>query len=173
MKPEHEILMADYWDFVNEYWGMVANGFYGNYADLYHSYYKRPNYYVFQLYHEHFGDILINTDVKCAAYESKGQSISCLSVNASKSKDGKRLYLMVVNKDMTESFTASIQLKDFKTENAQAWVLNGPNVEATNEENHQEVGIKQEHINLGNRQNGFDFVFQPHSLTAIEIEGVE
>jgi len=48
MKPEHNILMANYWDFVNEYWGMVANGFYGNYKTLNKPYHKRPNYYVYK-----------------------------------------------------------------------------------------------------------------------------
>ena len=171
MKPANKILMANYWNFVNEYWGMIANGFNGDYSDLYDSYYKRPNYYVFQLYHEHFGDILIDTNVKCSSYNSSSQSIPFLSVNASKSRDGRKLYLIVVNKNMTGSVIASVQFKDFKAMKAQAWVLNGPGIESTNEKNHQEVGVKQTDIHLGNRQDGFNFVFQPHSLTAIEIEG--
>jgi alpha-L-arabinofuranosidase len=174
MKLENNILMANYWDFANEYWGMVANDFGNGDSDLYKSYYKRPNFFVFQLYHEHFGDIMIDTDVKCASYILGKQSIPFLSVNASKSKNGKKLYLMVVNKNMVEDITASIQLKDFKTRIAHAWVLNGPNVEATNEKNHQEVRVKENKIDLSNRKSdlrsNFDFVFEPHSLTAIEIE---
>lgn len=159
MKPKNNILMADYWNFVNEYWGMIANGFEQDKDDLHNPYYKRPNYYVFQLYHEHFGDTLI--DVKANG--------PYLSVNASKGKDGKKLYLMVVNKNMTGNVAASIQFKGYKAAKARVWVLNGPSVEATNEMNHSEVGVKQADINLGDRQDGFDFVFPPHSLTAIEI----
>jgi len=72
MKPENNILMANYWNFVNEYWGMVANGFKGNYRDLYRPYYKRPNYFVFELYHKHFGDVLVASDVDCGGYDVTG-----------------------------------------------------------------------------------------------------
>ena len=71
MKPENNILMANYWNFVNEYWGMIANGFRGNYKDLYKPYYKRPNFYVFEFYHKHFGDVLLETETKCEAYNLK------------------------------------------------------------------------------------------------------
>ena len=40
MKPEHKVLMANYWNFVNEYWGMVANGFDGTEKTLHNQYYK-------------------------------------------------------------------------------------------------------------------------------------
>ena len=69
LKPENNILMANYWNFVNEYWGMIANGFNGNPKDLYKPYYKRPNYYVFEMYAKHFGDILIKANVKSETYD--------------------------------------------------------------------------------------------------------
>ncbi|HEC93134.1 MAG TPA: hypothetical protein ENI51_09115, partial [Candidatus Atribacteria bacterium] len=68
MKPENKILMANYWNFVNEYWGMIANGFNGNYKDLYKPYYKRPNFHVFEFYNKHFGDVLLDVDVECDGY---------------------------------------------------------------------------------------------------------
>ena len=68
MKPENKILMANYWNFVNEYWGMIANGFNGNYKDLYKPYYKRPNFYVLEFYHKHFGEVLLDVDVECDGY---------------------------------------------------------------------------------------------------------
>ena len=68
MKPRNNILMANYWNFVNEYWGMIANGFKGRYEDLYKPYYKRPNFYVFEFYHQHFGDVLLDVDVKGKGY---------------------------------------------------------------------------------------------------------
>jgi len=71
MKPENKILMANYWNFVNEYWGMIANGFNGDYKDLYKPYYKRPNFYVFEFYHKHFGDVLLETETECEAYNLK------------------------------------------------------------------------------------------------------
>ncbi len=170
MKPGYRVLMANYWNFVNEHWGMISNGFGQDSDDLHDPYYKRPSYLVFQLYHEHFGDMLVNAEVDCASYKSGPWSVHFLSVNASKSKDDKKIYLMVINKNMKEEIASSIQFKDFKPMRAQAWVLNGPRIESTNEENQQEVGIKQADIKLGDQQDEFDFVFQPHSVTAIEIE---
>jgi len=69
MRPENNILMANHWNFVNEYWGMISNGFNGKYETLNNPYYKRPNYYVFEMYHEHFGDVLIDTQADGQAYD--------------------------------------------------------------------------------------------------------
>jgi len=64
MQPEQRIALANHWQFANEYWGSVR-GYKPPYV-------KRPNYYVFELYHQHFGDVLIEADVACARYESNG-----------------------------------------------------------------------------------------------------
>jgi len=333
MKPENKILMANYWNFCNEYWGMIANGFDGTQKTLNNPYYKRPNYYVFEMYHKHFGDALINADVKCDTYdvskyitfkqrikdfiksgisaggnllsygwnivdfkgakasEDKGMleltftqplefnyyhaskhakveagmyyklsgyiktenlndpvgvclevldsrgwdvtksaastigitgtndwtyveviygtladttgvsvivrrigdtgpldgkayfrdvklekfipeldtKIPYLSVNASKSTDGNKVYLMVINKNMDESITSTIELKDFvPTSEGNAWILNGPSMDATNEVKHDNVKITHESFKINS--NPFQFIFEPHSLTAIEID---
>lgn len=332
MKPENDILMANYWQFCNSYWGMVANGFNGNYDTLYNPYYKRPNYYVFELYKKHFGDILLASDVKCDSYDVseyksfvrssiailkkgtlikgnllpkkwrvkkfsgvntkeingileiefndpkafnyyhsvksvkvqpntyyklsgyiktenlidnmgvcleiqdsrgwtkthsaastekisgatdwqyvetlyqtlpdarkvnifarrigqkgplKGKAffkdakleqfipeldtkIPYLSVNSSKSKDSSKVYLMVINKNMDESITTAIDLKDFApSEKGDAWILNGSSVDSTNENNPNNVKVVHKEFEIKN--NPFQFTFEPHSLTAIEI----
>jgi alpha-N-arabinofuranosidase len=64
MQPEHRIALANHWQFANEYWGSVK-GYKPPYV-------KRPNYYVFELYHQHFGDVLIEADVACGRYETDG-----------------------------------------------------------------------------------------------------
>jgi len=69
LKPENNILMANHWLFINAYWGMISNGFYGKYEDLNRPYLKRPNYYVFQMFKEHFGEILLRTDVESDSYD--------------------------------------------------------------------------------------------------------
>lgn len=330
MKPENNILMANYWNFANEYWGMIANGFDGRYETLNNPYYKRPNYYVFEMYHKHFGDILIDVDVQCDTYDAgvyqpiksfikriktgtsiksnliqgrwlieefsgaqarekegilkvdfadpiqfnyyharktavvepgayyklsgyiktedlvdengvclvvqdargwdqtkssaftekvkgttdwqyvetiyetlpdakavnviarrigesgplKGKAyfkevklkkfipsldtkVPYLSVNASKSADGKTVYLMVINKNMDEPITAGIELKDFApAAKGNSWVLNGPSVDATNEQKHDNAKVTQQELEINN--NPFEFTFEPHSLTVIE-----
>ncbi|MFA5119235.1 MAG: alpha-L-arabinofuranosidase C-terminal domain-containing protein [Candidatus Omnitrophota bacterium] len=340
MKPENNVLMANYWQFCNSYWGMIANGFDGTYKTLYNSYYKRPNYYVFEMYYKHFGDILLNADVNCDTYDAslyqpikslvkriktgtiiqnnlasgkwqitafdgvtaivknnileinsfepkefnyyhsriqaniessmyyklsgyikteawedevgvslevqdvrgwdqtksavstekikgtvdwqyveavyetlpdakgvnviarrvgdkgplKGKAyfkdirlekfvptldtkIPYLSVNVSKSKDGNKVYLMVINKNMDNSITSTISLQDFvSNDKGNAWVLNGPSVDATNEKDHDNVKINHRTFEivsattLPRNDTEFEFTFEPHSLTALEIK---
>ena len=64
MQPGHRIALANHWQFANEYWGSVKG-----YAP---PYVKRPNCYVFELYHQHFGDVLVEADVACGSYDTDG-----------------------------------------------------------------------------------------------------
>jgi alpha-L-arabinofuranosidase len=169
MKPENNVLMANYWQFNNNYWGMINNNFGVNAKGLYNPYYKRPNYYVFEMYHKYFGNILLDSEVKCESYEIKNQKIPYLSVNASKSEDDSKVYLIVINKNMDSSITSAIDLKDFvPAGKGDAWVLNGPGVDATNEKNHNNVKVTHKEFEI--KGNPLEFTFEPHSLTAIEIE---
>ncbi|OAQ19848.1 alpha-L-arabinofuranosidase C-terminal domain-containing protein [Thermosulfurimonas dismutans] len=63
------ILCANYHHFSNSYWGLVYNP---RYLKLRDRYYMRPNYYVFELYANHFGDILLKTKVKSKSYFQSG-----------------------------------------------------------------------------------------------------
>lgn len=51
-----KILCANYWNFVNEYWGMAYNS---DPTDVSAPYHKRPNYCVFELFNGRFGTKLI------------------------------------------------------------------------------------------------------------------
>lgn len=196
MKAENKILMANNWHFINGYFGMIrseTNFMKHNYEKQIH-YVKRPNYYVYELYNKHFGDILIDYKIKSTKYDirkyrffmkrflkkveqEKGSVIETnlfdtqipnLSVNASRNIKGDKLYLMVVNKNMNEAEETIIELNDFNPSgNIKVWTLNGPSVEATNEKNKDNVYVSnKEYIFNG---NSFKFLFEPHSLTAIEI----
>nr|MBC8550799.1 hypothetical protein [Candidatus Brocadiales bacterium] len=82
-------------------------------------------------------------DVQLREYEAKFKRIPYLSVNSSKSKDGKIVYLMVLNKNMEDHMQTNIMIKDApEIARAAAWVLNGPSVDATNEMDEQNVTIK-------------------------------
>ena len=339
MNPSNNILMANHWNFINEYWGMVANGFQGKYEDLNKPYYKRPNYYVFKMYHDHFGSSLVDVEVQSDVYDisnldmfkhfigsrvsegviqggnllsgawvikdfegaevnviddeleikfiepktynyyhssqrvsvepdtyyklsgfiktenlvdDKGVSLEVqdgrgwtkthsasgtqriiesngwqyveaiyktlpdanavsviarrigeigplkgkvyfkdvklekfipdidtkipyLSVNASKSEDGSKVYLMVINKNLEEAMTSTIELKDFvPSAMGDAWVLNGPEVDSTNEIDRDNVKVTHIGFEIWSQESGeknsFEYTFEPHSLTAIEIK---
>ncbi|MGC8667291.1 MAG: alpha-L-arabinofuranosidase C-terminal domain-containing protein [Chthonomonadales bacterium] len=67
LQPQNHITMACFWEFPNEYWGAVK-GYALNGEPLV----RRPQYYPFELYHEHFGKELVACDVDCPTYESPG-----------------------------------------------------------------------------------------------------
>jgi len=170
MKPEHNILMANYWQFCNSYWGMIKSqqDFMEHDYRYPINYIKCPNYYVFELYHKHFGSELISVDVKCDSYDIKENSIPYLSVNASTNANKDKIYLMVINKNLNESVTSTIDLRDFvPAQKGNVWILNGPSVDATNEKNPNNVKVTHKKFEI--KSNPFQFTFEPHSLTAIEV----
>jgi alpha-N-arabinofuranosidase len=173
MQPDSRIFMANYWNFVNEYWGMFANGFKGDQRSLDNQYYARPAALLFKLYQEHFGDILVTAEVKSRGYSYLSEEIPYLSVNAGISENKNKAYLMVINKDLDEETTARVSFKGIKNiKKVNAWILNADKVDATNEEDHGRVKVIEKAVNYseGKDNGGFEFIFQPHSLTAIEVE---
>ena len=161
MKPQNNVLMANYWQFANSYWGMIysKNDFTSHDYRLPLDYVKRPNYYVYELYHNHFGDILVEA----------AQSNPYLAVNSSKSKDGKKIYLMVINKDLKSAINATIVLNDFSCSQGNSWVLNAARIDAVNEKDSDNVKVTQKELRA--KGNTFEVTFPAHSLTAIAIEG--
>ena len=98
--------------------------------------------------------------------------IPYLSVNASKSEEGKNFYMMVLNKNLKEPHTESIRLKNFNpASSANVFNLNVHEVISTNEQNHENVRITSKTIQIPGAD--FEFTFEPHSLTAIEIQALE
>lgn len=199
MKPEHNVLMAHYWQFSNSYWGMVYTD--GDYTiatpDAPPSYYKRPNYYPFELYNRHFGDVLLETHVAaeempkikedffrnalmkikeflyaCPAGSlppPRNMSSPYLSVNASKSRDGNTVYLVVINKNMDRKIDAQVILNDFDAQtNARAWILAGPGVDTTNENMQERVSVREQELSLG--EGPIKVTFEPHAMTVIELK---
>ena len=61
------ILCANYWQFSNSYWGMVYNRHYMEYKG---KYFLRPNFFVYDLIANHFGDRLLHTDISGPGYIS-------------------------------------------------------------------------------------------------------
>jgi len=71
LKPENGILLANYHQFCNGYWGMIrANThFLTKYSGKPVWYLKRPNYFVYQLYHKHFGNTLLHHELTSDSYD--------------------------------------------------------------------------------------------------------
>lgn len=67
LNPRNRILMANFWQFSNEYWGMVRG-----YPHRGEQLVKRPQYYPFILYHRYFGDELLQVLVDSPRFEVEG-----------------------------------------------------------------------------------------------------
>lgn len=67
LDPSMRILMANFWQFSNEYWGMVCG-----YTHASEPLVKQANFFVYQLYHEHFGDELLASKVDCDRWDFEG-----------------------------------------------------------------------------------------------------
>ncbi len=67
MRPERRVIMANFWQFANEYWGMVRG-----YVHRGEPLVKQANFYVYQFYAQHFGDTLIDTSIQCESWDYSG-----------------------------------------------------------------------------------------------------
>ena len=68
LKPEANILMANYWQFINEYWGELRGPVRGENVP----YIRRPAYHVHWLYHRHFGDTLVAAESESPTFDCEG-----------------------------------------------------------------------------------------------------
>jgi len=137
--------------------------------------FKRPDYYALQMWTHHFGDVLVQNTLTSdtfdvsEAYGDIGplQDIPYLAAHTSIAGD--RLYLLVINRHLTDDITTAIHIKGFFPQaNAPVYTLNGPSVESTNEYGrHDTVVIASSGIS--DAAPDFTYVFPAHSVTVIEL----
>lgn len=70
LKPESNVLMANYWHFINGYWGMIRGPRLPE--DEPRSWSKMPAYHLYRLWGSHFGDRLVPVEVESPALEFEG-----------------------------------------------------------------------------------------------------
>ena len=98
---------------------------------------KAP-YYAFQMYTKHFGSILVNSKTSSPTYDSPAlgimdhvRGVPYLEAICSKSKDDKKLYILVINKHFDQSISAKIKINDFvPNPQGTAWTLSGTAIDA-------------------------------------------
>jgi len=137
--------------------------------------YKRPDYYALQLWTNHFGDVLVQNAVTCDTFdvpETYGNvgplyDVPYLAAHTSIAED--KLYLLVINRHLTDDITTAIHINGFFPQpNAAVYTLNGPDVESTNEYgSHDTIVIASSSIS--DASHDFSYVFPAHSVTVIEF----
>jgi alpha-N-arabinofuranosidase len=157
-------------------------------------------YLALQLFTRHFGERLVSSATRTPTYDSPAvgwvdrvTDVPYLDVVASRSSDGKMLYVVAVNKHSESAITGHIVLHDFTpSAAARAWVLNGTGIDA-NTGTHpspaaggrwaaqassgrdgrfdrggpQEVTLTSSAVT--NVAATFEYVFPAHSVTSLEI----
>jgi hypothetical protein len=88
-----------------------------------------------------------------------------LGVNASRSQDGKRVFLIVTNKNLNAP--EEVVIEGVKATGARAWSLTGPAVDATNEEDPSRVAIGELPATV--TDGVARAVLPPCSVTAVEL----
>lgn len=116
------------------------------------------DYYAFELYAEHFGNVIVQSV----------SDVRDLSSYASLSKDGNVLYLMLVNKSPDQDYKVHFDLGNFNPRGeAAAWILDGP----TMADHVYDYGLRKEMIHHVNQK--FTWTVPSYSAVAIEIPGIQ
>ena len=131
-----------------------------------------PVYYVLYLYANDFAKIVVETRNDGPFFEAhdltrrgKFLKVPSLSSIATVSRDGKSLYLIVINRDLRRSFDIVINIKNFIPDsNPTVWTLSGPDPYSSNDGGQKIVGLKVKHERKDNNM----FLLPPISLTKIK-----
>jgi len=170
MRPRNRITLATFWNFANEFWGIVRG-----YPHRGERPVTQAPYYVFQLYKEHFGDTLIASQVSCGRWDFQGgygvpaQSVPHLTLNSAKRADG-TITLMIVNTNLDTDIETTIVVENRQPDGdtkAVARSLVGPGPLATNLASEPEVKVIKNAIR--STTDGWQLTLPKHSLTAVEI----
>jgi alpha-N-arabinofuranosidase len=139
LKPEANVLMANYWQFINGYWGMVkCTRPYEPTKDQEWS--VRPAYALYRLWGQHFGQVLLRAEVQNAPRVELPRHVGstlpsfyeAVTAAGSRSADGMTVYVIVFNKHETEALPIEIDLRNFAPASAARWCVSSPSMAATN-----------------------------------------
>lgn len=129
-----------------------------------------PLYHVNALYNAHLGRDRLKTAVEGPTFDTsrEGTGVPVLDAVASRSGDGSRLYLKVVNTAPTSTVTTAIELRGVDVRPAAEWhVLTAPSLETRNSfETPDAVVPRRESLQAGRR---FEVRLPPHSVSVIVL----
>jgi len=192
--PDVEI--ADYFKLSGRLWqGMIGmrNG----------KFIPKATYYAFRMYRDHFGSLLVASKTQSPTFNSSAvgyvpalQNVPYLDVVSSLSSNGKKLYIMVINKNFDHAIKARIRIAGFAPKSrGSTFTLTGMGIDAnTGTELFKAPGVKwapQAVDKLDQRFNkgapgeitlkktpinhvkpDLEYTFAKHSVTAIVLDKI-
>jgi alpha-N-arabinofuranosidase len=98
---------------------------------------KAP-YLAFQMFTQHFGSRLVHTETSSPAFDSRAtglvaaaRDVPYLDAVSSLDADGRRLYLLVINKHFDDALSARVRIDGFKPDReGKRWRLSGSALDA-------------------------------------------
>lgn len=164
---------------------------------------KAPHY-AMHMFTKHFGPLLVLSNTQSPGYEARSLGwvdavpyVPYLETVASRSEDGKTLYVIAINRSLDRPVRTKVDWQEFcALPEAKTWTLNGTSLDAnTGTQLWQGLGVTpapQAQIEPGGRFNlggpdeiwvdeqrtatgprSLEYVFEAHSVTAIELSGTD
>ncbi len=140
-------------------------------------YFVRPAFYTLQLFNKYFGDRIVETKVSSDTYDLANTETLHLtfprekipSIKALASVSGNSLSLFVLNRVTNQDVESTIDIQGFSpVGKGIVYTLDGPSLNATNEENPDTVKI-QESVLTGPLSK-FTYTLKKRSLTVFEFK---
>jgi alpha-L-arabinofuranosidase len=100
-----------------------------------HDVFVTPTYLTIKLYSDHLGAQRLSATVEAPVFDTtkEGKNVPYLDVVASRSADGKQLFIHAVNTNIADSITATVNIPGLhENTSATVDVLNGPALDAAN-----------------------------------------
>jgi alpha-N-arabinofuranosidase len=130
-----------------------------------------PVYLVNQLYSESLGEQLFSSDVVSPTFDSgrEGKQVPYLDVVASRSRDGKHLFVKAVNTDLTRALVTTINLQGAQVQpRGELATLNGASLESFNSfATPEAVHLTRKQVVTGSK---FEVTLPPHSVNVLTLQ---
>ncbi|MFQ5435936.1 MAG: alpha-L-arabinofuranosidase C-terminal domain-containing protein [Anaerolineae bacterium] len=144
---------------------------------------RRPSFYVQKMFNNYFGDTIVATEIAdsptfdvqerdTGEYLALPAAQNVPSLNAIATTGDGKLYLMIVNRDLERDIEINVELNGFSpATEATVYVLNGPAIDATNEENPENVTMREER--LAGIADSFFYTVEKYSVTLITLTSAQ
>ena len=163
-----------------EYWHLYGSHVWGCVNKAGEDYWRNGAFFTFRVFNHHFGEVLVDADLLGADtfdYTKPAGSvlppqygIPMLSAVGSVSAAGDELYLVVVNRHISQDIESVVALRGFGEGEgdvaAEIWTLNGPSPDSYNTADQTEVTLTE---STALYAPSFTYGFPAHSLTSFKF----
>jgi alpha-N-arabinofuranosidase len=135
-----------------------------------HDVFVTPTYHAIRLYNEHLGRERLATTVTSPTFDSslEGTNVPVLDVVATRSEDGRRLFVKAVNTSRDRALRTTVSVSGATVmSDATVQILNGASIETANSfQSPDAVTVRSTPLRSGPR---FTIDLEPHSVTVITL----